>query len=144
MSALLLDTHTFLWWTLEPEKLPEEVLTALKNPKTRICLSVVSAWEIQIKLGLGKLVLNEPLKKIVERELVHNHWEVLTVQMAHTWKLEELPPLHKDPFDRLLIAQALVENLVLVTKDPLVTQYPQVPTLWGRNAPLAHCNIGRR
>jgi PIN domain nuclease of toxin-antitoxin system len=131
MTEILLDTHTFLWWALEPDRLPEKVLAIMGDPKTRVLLSAVSSWEAQIKIGLGKLTLSEPLRKIVERELIHNNWEALSIQLAHTWKLEELPPLHKDPFDRLLIAQALVENLVLVTRDPLVVQYPHITTLWG-------------
>jgi PIN domain nuclease of toxin-antitoxin system len=131
VSDILLDTHTFLWWALEPDKLPDIVIALMQDPKTRIVFSAVSSWEAQIKIGLGKLRLAEPLRAIIERELKHNHWEPLSVRLAHTWKLEDLPPLHKDPFDRLLIAQALVENLVLVTRDPLVAQYPEVHTLWG-------------
>lgn len=130
MTSVLLDTHAFLWWSLEPDRLPERLLAALKDPKTRVLLSSVSTWEAQIKIGLGKLILKEPLRKIVERELTQNGWETLPIQLAHTWKLEELPPLHKDPFDRLLIAQALVEHLVLVSRDPLVAQYPEVAILW--------------
>jgi PIN domain nuclease of toxin-antitoxin system len=127
---ILLDTHTFLWWSLQPEKLPTVVLDALKDPGNRILFSAVSSWEAQIKIGLGKLILQDPLRKIVERELVKNNWEVLPVTLHHTWRLDQLPPLHKDPFDRLLIAQALVENVVLATKDPLIRPYPDVEILW--------------
>jgi PIN domain nuclease of toxin-antitoxin system len=130
MKAILLDTHTFLWWTLQPERLPRKVLTLMSDSGTRIVFSTVSAWECQIKLGLGKLHLKQPLSKIVDRELSQNHWEVLPVQLAHTWKLADLPPLHRDPFDRLLIAQALTENLALATGDSLVNQYPEVQTVW--------------
>ena len=127
---ILLDTHTFLWWSLQPEKLPSAVFHAMKDPGNRIFFSAVSSWEAQIKIGLGKLILQDPLRKIVERELVKNNWEVLPVTLHHTWRLEQLPPLHKDPFDRLLIAQALVENIVLATKDPLIRPYPDVEILW--------------
>jgi PIN domain nuclease of toxin-antitoxin system len=130
MNGLLLDTHTFLWWAIEPEKLPVGVLAALQDPRTRIVFSAVSSWEAQIKVGLGKLVLKEPLQVIVERELVQNHWEVLPIYLQHTWKLKELPPLHKDPFDRLLVAQALVEDLTIASKDPLVAMYPGLDILW--------------
>jgi len=130
MNGFLLDTHTFLWWAIEPEKLPAGVLAALQEPGTRIVFSAVSSWEAQIKVGLGKLVLKEPLQIIVERELIQNHWEVLPVYLQHTWKLKELPPLHKDPFDRLLVAQALAEDLTIVTKDPLVTMYSGLTILW--------------
>jgi len=130
MMEILLDTHTFLWWSLQPEKLTPVVLQALRDPDNRILFSAVSSWEAQIKIGLGKLILQDPLRKIVERELIQNNWEVLPVTLHHTWRLEQLPPLHKDPFDRLLIAQALVENLVIATKDPLICTYPDLNTLW--------------
>jgi PIN domain nuclease of toxin-antitoxin system len=126
----LLDTHVFLWWSLEPDKLPSEVLDELRDPKNRVVFSTVCSWEAQIKAGLGKLVLEEPLRKIVERELSRNQWEVLPVTLEHTWRLESLPPLHRDPFDRLLVAQALVENLSLVTRDPLLPPYPDLRTFW--------------
>ncbi len=130
MMEILLDTHTFLWWSLQPEKLPPIVMQALQDPGNRIFFSAVSSWEAQIKIGLGKLVLHESLRKIVEREIVQNNWEIMPVTLHHTWQLEQLPPLHKDPFDRLLIAQALTENLVLATKDPLICAYPDLKTLW--------------
>ena len=127
---LLLDTHTFLWWSLEPDKLPSEVLDALRNSQNRVVFSSVCSWEAQIKAGLGKLILVEPLRKIVERELSRNGWEVLPVTLEHTWRLERLPPLHRDPFDRLLVAQSLTENLTLATRDPLISQYSGVRTFW--------------
>ncbi len=130
MMEILLDTHTFLWWSLQPEKLTPVVLEALRDPENRILFSAVSSWEAQIKIGLGKLILQDPLRKIVERELIQNNWEVLPVTLHHTWRLEQLPPLHKDPFDRLLIAQALAENLVIATKDPLICSYPDLKTIW--------------
>lgn len=130
MMEILLDTHTFLWWSLQPEKLPPLVLRALQDPGNRIFFSAVSSWEAQIKIGLGKLILVESLRKIVERELVQNSWEVLPVTLHHTWKLEQLPPLHKDPFDRLLVAQALAENLFIATRDPLICAYPDIKIIW--------------
>jgi PIN domain nuclease of toxin-antitoxin system len=130
VSAYLLDTHVFLWWSLEPEKLPDAVRETLANRQSRVVFSVVSAWEAQIKAGLGKLELSEPVRTIVERELVANRWEVLPIQLRHSWALAELPPLHRDPFDRLLIAQAKTESLALVTVDPLIRAYPDVQTVW--------------
>ncbi len=130
MNNFLLDTHAFLWWALEPEKLPAILFQQLQNPQTRVVLSVVCSWEAQIKQGLGKLTLEESLQTIIEREIAVNHWEVLPVHLRHTWKLASLKPLHKDPFDRLLIAQALAEDLVLATKDPLITNYPDLKTFW--------------
>ena len=123
---LLLDTHTFLWWAIEPPA----ILELMKNPANKIVFSVVSAWEAQIKIGLGKLTLSESLKKIVEREIQHNKWEILPVSLQHVWHLLQLPPLHKDPFDRLLIAQALTEDLTIATGDAFITNYPGLSVIW--------------
>lgn len=130
MTAYLLDTHTFLWWSLEPEKLPSTVVELLADARKRVVFSVVSSWEAQIKQGLGKLELTEPLQTVIERELVKNRWEVLPIHLRHTWALADLPPLHRDPFDRLLVAQAKTESLALVTIDPLIRAYPGVETSW--------------
>lgn len=126
----LLDTHTFLWWTLEPEQLPPKVMGIMGDPGQTVVFSVVSAWEALIKAGIGKLVLQESLESIVRRELARNSWEVLPVKLAHAWKLAELPPFHKDPFDRLLIAQSLTEKLTILGKDPVFSFYKDVKTLW--------------
>jgi PIN domain nuclease of toxin-antitoxin system len=75
MMGILLDTHIFLWWSLQPEKLPPVVLKALQDPGNRIFFSTVSSWEAQIKIGLGKLILEESLRKIVEREIAQNNWK---------------------------------------------------------------------
>jgi PIN domain nuclease of toxin-antitoxin system len=130
MKEILLDTHAFLWWVLEPEKLPSRLFAALSDPETRIVLSVASSWEAQIKMGLGKLVLDLPLQSIIEHEVQTNLWEILPVHLRHTWALSKLPPLHRDPFDRLLIAQAMEEGLTLATRDSLIIQYAQVNTIW--------------
>lgn len=130
MTTYLLDTHTFLWWSLEPDKLPLPVVEMLIDARSRVVFSVVSSWEAQIKVGLGKLELTEPLQTIIEPELVRNRWEVLPIHLRHTWALADLPPLHRDPFDRLLIAQAKAESLALVTKDPWIRTYPGVETVW--------------
>lgn len=94
---LLLDTHTFLWWALEPEKLPERVCGVLEDPANQIFFSTVSSWEAQIKLGLGKLLLKVSLQSIIMREIEQNGWDVLPVTLSHTWALSNLEPPHKDP-----------------------------------------------
>ena len=130
MKAYLLDTHAVLGWSREPDKLPDSVRQVLADPDARVVFSVVSSWEAQIKAGLGKLVLLDPLHTIVERELAKNGWEVLPIHLRHTRSLADLPALHRDPFDRLLIAQAKTESLALVTADPLIRAYPGVDTIW--------------
>ncbi|MCE7860023.1 MAG: type II toxin-antitoxin system VapC family toxin [Chloroflexi bacterium CFX2] len=120
---LLLDTHVFLWWDSEPEKLPQRVLNSLQNPENTLVLSVVSIWEMQIKIQLGKLSVKMPLAELIEQQR-QNGIEILSVTASHVFAVESLPDHHKDPFDRLLVAQAIVEDMILVSSDPRIAQYP--------------------
>jgi PIN domain nuclease of toxin-antitoxin system len=126
---LLLDTHTFIWWDSEPAKLSPQVLALCQDRTNSLLLSVASIWEMQIKLQLGKLKLDLPLVEIIEGQQQRNNIEVLPVALAHVLALQNLPPHHKDPFDRLLIAQANVEGATLLCNDPVFAKYP-VNTLW--------------
>ena len=126
---LLLDTHAFLWWDAAAEQLPDLLLNTLQDPAHEITLSVVSAWEIQIKAALGKLELRTPLTTLVSEQREKNGLGVLPVSLQHVLALEKLGNYHKDPFDRLLIAQASVEGLTLVSKDDAFRHY-DVPLLW--------------
>lgn len=126
---LLLDTHTFIWWDSAPSKLPPQVLALCQDPANEMWLSVASVWEMQIKLQLGKLQLKLPLKEIIEGQQQTNNIQVLEITLAHVLALESLPALHKDPFDRLLVAQANVESAVLISGDRIFEQYP-VQLLW--------------
>jgi PIN domain nuclease of toxin-antitoxin system len=126
---LLLDTHTFIWWDSEPGKLSSRALALCQDRTNTILLSVVSIWEMQIKSQLGKLQLKLPLAEVVESQRKTNNVEVLPIQLEHVLALDALPIPHKDPFDRLLIAQASVENAILVGADPLFEQYP-VRVIW--------------
>ncbi|MBF0220555.1 MAG: type II toxin-antitoxin system VapC family toxin [Gammaproteobacteria bacterium] len=118
----LLDTHIFLWWDSEPDKLPQKILEQIQNPHNRCYLSLVTLWEITIKLQLGKLTLRQPLSVLVE-EQQQNHIELLPLQPTHIFTLEQLPAHHKDPFDRLLIAQAIAEQLTVITVDSQFQSY---------------------
>lgn len=124
----LLDTHTFIWWDSEPAKLSAPALAFLQDPASTVLLSVGSVWEMMIKLQLGKLTLNMPLVKLLAQQQV-NGIQLLAVTLDHVLALESLPSAHKDPFDRLLVAQANVEGAVLVSVDPIFAQYP-VKVLW--------------
>jgi len=128
---LLLDTHAFIWWTGDQGRLPRALLEAVRQPSNTVYLSVASSWEVMIKLGLGKLRLDEDWGGIIDREIRENAFRILPVKLEHTLALARLPPLHRDPFDRMLVAQAIAEGFTLATKDPLVNQYPLVSTLWG-------------
>ena len=126
---LLLDTHTFIWWDSEPARLSPRALALCQDQANTVLLSVASVWEMQIKLQLGKLKLNLPLAEVIETQRQTNNVEVLPVTLTHVLALESLPVHHKDPFDRLLIAQAKVEEAVLVSGDPVFAKYP-VKLVW--------------
>jgi len=126
---LLLDTHTFIWWADEPEKLSADALQALEDENNHLLFSLVSVWEMQIKIQLGKMQLSLPLKDLIESQEQANELKVLPVTREHIFALDSLPFHHKDPFDRLLIAQGMVENAIIVSGDPKLSTYP-VTLLW--------------
>jgi len=125
----LLDSHAFIWWAGEPARLSPLALSLCSSPDHTLVLSVANVWEMQIKFQLGKLRLVSPLQEIIESQQRTNALEILPVTLGHIWGLAKLPELHKDPFDRLLIAQAAAEDLPLITHDPLIAQYP-VRIVW--------------
>src|ERR1044072_9227210 len=114
---LLLDTHIFIWWADQPEKLPPAALSALEDDANELLLSVASVWEMQIKIQLGKLKLSLPLKELVKNQQDTNDLRVSPVTLTHVLALDSLPFHHKDPFDRVLIAQCMAEGLTIVTSD---------------------------
>ena len=126
---ILLDTHTFLWWVADDPKLSVNAKAIIANSDNDVYFSVVSAWEIIIKVGTGKLTLSEPPETYIPSRVASNHFEILPVQMSHILRVNSLPNFHKDPFDRLLIAQSIEENLSIVTIDNLIIQYP-VKSIW--------------
>ncbi len=120
---LLLDTHTFIWWRDDPGKLSMRAFEAISSPDNEIFLSIVSAWELQIKIALNKLELKISLEKSIESERLANGFQILPVSLQHVLYLENLPPHHNDPFDRLLISQAIIENMFVVTRDSKFANY---------------------
>jgi PIN domain nuclease of toxin-antitoxin system len=124
--SLLLDTHPFVWFLLDPKRIPTRLMTLLTDPSRIVHVSAVAIWEATIKTGLGKL--NLPLDRL-EATIAAAGFTVLPVTAAHALEVRHLPPLHRDPFDRLLIAQARYEKLTLVTCDAAIRRYP-VRTLW--------------
>ena len=121
---LLLDTHIFIWWDSDPERLHPATRAMLMNPDHGLLVSVASLWEIQIKQMLGKLTLRLPLADIITHQQTVNGIMMLPITEQHIYALDSLPPIHKDPFDRLLIAQARIEQIPLVTIDSIFDQYP--------------------
>ena len=126
---LLLDTHTFIWWDNEPEKLSQKVNDLLLDNTNEIILSVVSVWEMQIKIQLDKLKLKLSLQEIIESQRKTNNIYILPIELKHVLALENLSTHHRDPFDRLLVTQSNIEDAYLVSKDPIFANYP-VKVLW--------------
>ena len=118
-QGYLLDTHIFLWSLDETKRLTKEVAKILKDPRNRIFVSVATAWEISIKQKKGKL----PLKTTLEECFRKSNFEILEIKLPHILQLENLPFYHKDPFDRMLVAQAIVEKLMIITADEKIKKY---------------------
>jgi PIN domain nuclease of toxin-antitoxin system len=120
---LLLDTHLLLWSAGQPDRLSAEARSLLQDPGNDLVFSVASLWEITIKRGLGRADFRvEP--RVLRRGLRDHGYVELAIAADHALAVDLLPPLHKDPFDRLLLAQAVMEGITLLTADPLVARYP--------------------
>lgn len=120
---LLLDTHLLLWAAGEPERLSSRARRLINDAHNELLFSAASLWEVAIKRGLGR----EDFKvdpRLLRRGLLDNGYNELPIISDHVVAIDSLPPIHKDPFDRLLVAQATVEGITLLTLDPLVAQYP--------------------
>ncbi|HEY4395298.1 MAG TPA: type II toxin-antitoxin system VapC family toxin [Polyangia bacterium] len=126
---LLLDTCTFLWVALGDRALSRPAREAFSDPANQIYLSAISSWEIALKYGLGKLSLPTPPTVFVSGWRARHQIEILPLEEPAALAIAQLPELHRDPFDRMLICQAIMGGLTLVTPDRLITQYA-VPTLW--------------
>lgn len=123
MTRFLLDTHVWLWLQSTPGRVPADLRSELADERNELFLSAASSWEIAIKRALGKLALPEPARTYVPDRMRRSGTSGLTVEHVHALRVADLPPLHADPFDRMLIAQALDTGLRIVTADPAIRQY---------------------
>lgn len=126
---VLLDTHTFLWFLDDSPRLSATARALIEDANNEVFLSVGSLWEMAIKVSLGKLSLGQPFETLMPAQLTVNSIELLQITLDHTAKVVTLPFLHRDPFDRLLIAQALVEDISLIGVDTIFDAYG-VRRLW--------------
>ena len=126
---ILLDTCTFLWLVVSAPELSPAARACFADTGNEVFLSAVSAWEIALKHELGRLPLPEPAARFVPAERARRQIEELPLDEAAALGVGRLPALHRDPFDRMLVCQAIEHGLTLLTPDPLITQYP-VRTLW--------------
>lgn len=126
---ILLDTHVFLWWDHDQKKLSQTALAAISDPNNLLLLSVASVWELIVEIQIGKLSLKNTVSNLILRQQQVNGVNIMDIRQAHVLALEQMPLHHKDPFDRILIAQSIAENATVVSADPIFSQY-HVTVLW--------------
>lgn len=126
---LLLDTHAFLWWIIDAPQLSQRAREIIGDAENTLFLSAASGWEIAIKAGLGKLSLPADMTSFILSQMHINAITSLPILLSHALHVHTLPDLHRDPFDRMLIAQAQLESLPVITIDPKFTPY-QVEVIW--------------
>ncbi len=120
---LLLDTQVFLWWVAGEPKLTRRARTAIASARNECFVSVASGWEIAIKLSLGNLRIEGALERFLPEQIAANAFRPLPIDLKHVARVARLPFVHRDPFDRLLVAQALEEDLAVATADPVFAKY---------------------
>lgn len=126
---VLLDTHAFLWWVGDAAELSARARRTIASPATECFFSAASCWEIAIKVSVGKLELDGLVERFIPHQLVANGFQELPVDIRHAVRVARLPFHHRDPFDRLLISQAIEEGLAIVSADPVYSQYG-VKRIW--------------
>jgi PIN domain nuclease of toxin-antitoxin system len=125
---LLLDTHGLIWFINGDNLLPKKAVYLIKDIKNKCYVSIASIWEIAIKISLNKLILNGGFEKVAEI-IDNNEFEILPISFEHITEIMSLEFHHRDPFDRIIIAQGIVENIPIITKDKFFALYP-VSTIW--------------
>nr|WP_275072640.1 type II toxin-antitoxin system VapC family toxin [Petrachloros mirabilis] len=128
-----MDTQCWLWWFAQPEKLNEQVVEKIADEANEVWFSVASVWEMGIKVSISKLPLPEPIDHYVSSRMTQLGARSLEIIATHALQVSALPLHHRDPFDRMLIAQAQVEDMTLVSADSMFNQY-EVSLLWAANA----------
>ncbi|MEZ2237231.1 type II toxin-antitoxin system VapC family toxin [Microcoleus sp.] len=131
---LLLDTQCFLWWFAQPERLNEEAIAQIADETNELWFSVASIWEMGIKVAIGKLPLPEPIDTYISSRMIQLDLRSLEIKAPHALRAAALPLHHRDPFDRMLIAQAQIEEMTLVSADSMFKQYSDITILWAANS----------
>lgn len=125
----LLDTHTFLWWIVDDPQLSPRAGAIIRDPSNEIWFSATSAWEIAIKAQLGRITFEDDPVEFIPQQVAANGFRHLPIQSDHALHVSRLALLHRDPFDRMLVAQALIERMVLLTADQTIAKY-DVQVVW--------------
>ncbi|MDM8538544.1 type II toxin-antitoxin system VapC family toxin [Desulfobacterales bacterium HSG17] len=126
---ILLDTSTFIWFIGGNKKLSEKARDAIENFENELYMSVASLWEMAIKTGIGKLELSAPFNKLIPMEIKNNEINIIQIELPHLYKMIELPLHHRDPFDRLIIAQGIFEQLPIIGCDKMLKFY-DIDIIW--------------
>jgi len=126
---VLLDTHAFVWWNSDDPRLSRTARAVIQEPENEILLSAASAWEIAIKYARGRLPIPQPPARYVADRMRRHGFGPLAIEIAHGVQVGSLPPIHRDPFDRILVAQSQLENLPILTSDPNIARYG-VSVIW--------------
>ena len=120
---ILLDTHTVLWWAADSAALSDEATKVIRNPRNYCFVSIASCWEMAIKVSIGKLRLTVPVERFVTEQIAENGFWQLPIEFRHVCKVESLPFHHRDPFDRLIVAQSSLEKMSVVSADKTLDLY---------------------
>ena len=128
MKALL-DTHAFLWWISDDPRLSEKAREIIADGRNELFFSAASGWEISIEAGLGRLEVPEDLQRFISDQLSRNAIQALPIYLSHAVHTGSLPVHHRDPFDRILVSQAILEQIPLLSADPRISHYP-VEVVW--------------
>ncbi len=129
MNGYLLDTHTLIWWVDNSDKLSSKTRNVLSDVENICYFSLAGSWEMAIKSSIGKLKLTTPVRDYVTYHLALNDFKQLNITLNHVTKVEKLPWHHRDPFDRLLLAQAIEEKLIIISADKIFDKY-DIERLW--------------
>ncbi|MCT7979902.1 type II toxin-antitoxin system VapC family toxin [Laspinema olomoucense] len=121
---LLLDTHTFIWFVMGDPRIPPDLQDIIADENNQKLLSKASVWEVAIKQRIGKLNFARPFRDVIEQQLAANGIDLLDISLAHIEVVASLPRHHRDPFDRLIIAQGIVENIPIISADTIFDAYP--------------------
>jgi PIN domain nuclease of toxin-antitoxin system len=126
---VLLDTHAFLWWIADDRRLSDRAREIIGDGRNELYFSAASGWEISIKAGLGRLEVPDDLDQFIADQLSRNAIQALPIYLRHALHTRTLPDHHRDPFDRILVSQAVLEEMPLLSADPQVSRYP-VEVVW--------------
>ena len=126
---MLLDTHAFLWWIADDRRLSDRAQEIIGDGRNELYFSTASGWEISIKAGLGRLEVPDDLDQFIADQLSRNAIQALPIYLRHALHTRTLPDHHRDPFDRILVSQAVLEEMPLLSADPQVSRYP-VEVVW--------------